>query len=641
MDQVNKEKKITLPPEITKKIIKTRNLKDSKNFKLKKKNIFKYQNALAEVAFYIAKSLDQILIKDFKRKDGLLDKDVKLLDPLAYRETVLATCLKWVYKKVEKTNKILGKEIVKKEFNYVLKDHIGKNFKGKVIDLEDEILEIPDIVDITSPDFLADRWKKDGDQRKKKKIVSLKNPIISIMSNIVEDDFDKFIRYAHKYIDKYGQGIIGVISDNIFSRDRKFLQVRKNLLKYYDKIYVFNLHGNINKNILDTSKEKDDNIFDLPYDLSISFFVKKDINGSNNQTEPKKEKTKIIRYADLRGTKTQKLDILKASSLKETLFQKIHPKLPNWYFVKKDNYLEEEFITYWDLSDIMPKYSKDYDLAKTGLNLYITLSGNDKFKDISSLNAFSNTQKNNFAFGLVDKWDYFFPVYLYFKQSGIKSFSFSNINRQPNFNPFFIEELSRKIKMEFKFDKRGDLIKTFGPEDLFYYIYAIVYSKNYRKRYSEQLENNFPRIPIIKNKKEFRKLVALGKQIADLRLFGENPFEKEETILDNYKKWQIKIGGGDEESLADWEITEIRYRDKNKRVYVNEEKYFQGIAREVWDFRIAGRKVLQEWLLKKYRAEKSLDIKAIKTFMKIAVSIRETLYLMTEVDKTIGDWPKK
>jgi len=45
--------------------------------------------------------------------------------------------------------------------------------------------------------------------------------------------------------------------------------------------------------------------------------------------------------------------------------------------------------------------------------------------------------------------------------------------RSSNFSPAFIDALSATIDMQFVFDGKGDLQATFGPEDVFDYLYAV------------------------------------------------------------------------------------------------------------------------------------------------------------------------
>jgi predicted helicase len=49
--------------------------------------------------------------------------------------------------------------------------------------------------------------------------------------------------------------------------------------------------------------------------------------------------------------------------------------------------------------------------------------------------------------------------------------------------------------MQFIQNGKGDLHQTFGPEDIFTYMYAIFHAPAYRERYAEFLKIDFPRCP--------------------------------------------------------------------------------------------------------------------------------------------------
>lgn len=58
-----------------------------------------------------------------------------------------------------------------------------------------------------------------------------------------------------------------------------------------------------------------------------------------------------------------------------------------------------------------------------------------------------------------------------------------------NLNPEFIADFERRLGFLSLSDGKGDLRRTFGPEDVFDYIYAVLYSPTYRARYAEFLIN--------------------------------------------------------------------------------------------------------------------------------------------------------
>ena len=87
---------------------------------------------------------------------------------------------------------------------------------------------------------------------------------------------------------------------------------------------------------------------------------------------------------------------------------------------------------------------------------------------------------------------YVHPLYLYSNASNL----FDTGVRRPNLAPEFTAEFAEKVGLEFIEDGQGDLTSTFGPEDVFHYIYAVFHAPSYRERYAEFLKIDFPRVPL-------------------------------------------------------------------------------------------------------------------------------------------------
>ncbi|MDO8552617.1 MAG: type ISP restriction/modification enzyme [bacterium] len=231
------------------------------------------------------------------------------------------------------------------------------------------------------------------------------------------------------------------------------------------------------------------------------------------------------------------------------------------------------------------------------------------------------------------------PLYLYPESTNPSLLK--REERLSNFSKTLIGDLQENLGLTFVHEGRGDIVKTFGPEDIFYYTYAVFHSPTYRTRYAEQLKIDFPRLPITSNKEIFKRLVALGNELVNLHLLGENPFDASKTILDEPNKWNVKIDGTAPANLDDWKVTEARYEGKELRVYVNQGQYFEGIEKEVWEFMIGGYQVCEKWLKDRKKAERTLSTDDLKHYMKIVVSLRETIRIMGEIDKAIPTWPIK
>ncbi|MBN2456412.1 MAG: N-6 DNA methylase [Sedimentisphaerales bacterium] len=236
---------------------------------------------------------------------------------------------------------------------------------------------------------------------------------------------------------------------------------------------------------------------------------------------------------------------------------------------------------------------------------------------------------------------YIGPLYLYPKTEKDDLFEHTHCptgkdGRVPNLSPEFVEDFSQSVKLEFASDGVGDLKKTFGPEDIFHYIYAVFHSPEYRRRYAEFLKIDFPRVPTPKNKQLFSKLCDIGEELVKLHLM-------ESTILeDDRRKPVFPVEGGSvvEKGYPRY-IAHADMPQKGK-VYINKKQNFEGVRPDVWEFHVGGYQVCEKWL--KDRRERKLSYEDISHYQKIIVALGETIQLMAEIDKTIetyGGWPIK
>ena len=71
---------------------------------------------------------------------------------------------------------------------------------------------------------------------------------------------------------------------------------------------------------------------------------------------------------------------------------------------------------------------------------------------------------------------------------------------------------------------------TSNPEELFYYIYAILHSRLYREKYSDLLAIDYPRIPIPPDKRFMCELAVCGKALTSTHLLHNVNSENSETF---------------------------------------------------------------------------------------------------------------
>ncbi len=226
-----------------------------------------------------------------------------------------------------------------------------------------------------------------------------------------------------------------------------------------------------------------------------------------------------------------------------------------------------------------------------------------------------------------------FPLYLFPQPNKNTLFdtnqpSDAHGGRRPNLSSAFITAISHKLNMQFIPDGKGDLQQTFGPEDIFHYMYAVFHSPTYRSRYAEFLKIDFPRLPLTSNTNLFRALCKFGERLVALHLmeqFGAN--------LPTYP-----IDGNNMVEKVEYLVADKQ--PEQGRVSINKTQYFDGVPQHIWEFHVGGYQVCHKWL--KDRKGRVLSFDDIRHYQRIVAALAETFTLMEQIDVVIaehGGWP--
>ena len=220
-----------------------------------------------------------------------------------------------------------------------------------------------------------------------------------------------------------------------------------------------------------------------------------------------------------------------------------------------------------------------------------------------------------------------FPLYLYPNGDELIQASpwpAGKDGRRPNLSTQFVEELSSRLRLKFVSDGLGDRRKTFAPEDVFHYIYAIFHSPTYRARYAEFLKIDFPRVPLTTDRKLFARLCEFGTELVGLHLLEDTPTPRATYPI-----------------AGDNRVEKPHYKpltdEAPARVYVNGIQYFDDVPHDVWKFHVGGYQVCEKWL--KDRKGRTLTYDDIETYRKITEALRGTVRIMAAIDESIPAWP--
>ncbi|WP_291725419.1 type ISP restriction/modification enzyme [Bernardetia sp.] len=139
--------------------------------------------------------------------------------------------------------------------------------------------------------------------------------------------------------------------------------------------------------------------------------------------------------------------------------------------------------------------------------------------------------------------------------------------------------------------------RTLTKDTIFAYIYAVLHSPDYRKKYKKILHTELPRIPMYE---DFWKWATWGEKLLNLHLNYEDaiiyPLEREEKEDDDNEKNNKKA---------------ILKADRVRSlVWIDENTYLKNIPEEAWHYRLGVRSAL-EWVLE-HHSERKLRDKTVK-----------------------------
>ena len=159
-------------------------------------------------------------------------------------------------------------------------------------------------------------------------------------------------------------------------------------------------------------------------------------------------------------------------------------------------------------------------------------------------------------------------------------------------------------------DYRAKYSATISKDDIFYYVYGLLHSPDYRTAYAADLKRMLPRIPMVASADDFRAFADAGRKLADLHMGYE-------TV----EPWPLKISGepapsvqGD--ALYDWyRVEKMRFggkstdKDRSTVIY-NSRITVKGILDEAYEYMLGSRSGV-EWVMERYqvKVDKASQIK--------------------------------
>ena len=280
-------------------------------------------------------------------------------------------------------------------------------------------------------------------------------------------------------------------------------------------------------------------------------------------------------------------------------------------FVKTNMYFDRSFNETIGLSpSIFPLKELD--------NVVICVSG------IGSSKGFSVLMVNNLSEYQMISNGQCLPLYWYEE------------NKNPQASLFDDAETNRYIRCDGITDwilkevrNRFGGSRAITKEHIFYYVYGLLHSKQYRERFADDLKKSLPRIPIVDNVQDFMAFYKAGKELADLHLNYEQGINVQTTGHDGdyiffaempmlaHRFFGVKVfgdidirqNGWTDETYQYFAVDKMKFakvRDENgklvadkTRIIYNGHITIENIPLKAYEYIVNGKSAI-DWIMERY-----------------------------------------
>jgi predicted helicase len=144
--------------------------------------------------------------------------------------------------------------------------------------------------------------------------------------------------------------------------------------------------------------------------------------------------------------------------------------------------------------------------------------------------------------------------------------------------------------------------KNITKEHIFYYVYGLLHSPEYRERFADDLKKSLPRLPIVDRVEDFMALARAGRDLAALHLrYEQVPPAPEVSVRDS-----AELGSDEYAHYAVEKMSFAKVRDAagklqpdKSRIVLNSHITVEGIPARAYDYVVNGKSAI-EWLMERY-----------------------------------------
>lgn len=155
--------------------------------------------------------------------------------------------------------------------------------------------------------------------------------------------------------------------------------------------------------------------------------------------------------------------------------------------------------------------------------------------------------------------------------------------------------------------------RNITKEMIFYYVYGLLHSKDYRERFAADLKKSLPRIPIVESLDDFMDFYKAGKELADLHLNYETVAPYPDVIVHGDRQVPLTVkrdpatGGYIQapanDSAYDYfrVVDKMRFKSKQDKstIIYNGNITIENIPQKAYEYIVNGKSAI-EWIVERY-----------------------------------------
>ena len=131
--------------------------------------------------------------------------------------------------------------------------------------------------------------------------------------------------------------------------------------------------------------------------------------------------------------------------------------------------------------------------------------------------------------------------------------------------------------------------KNVTKEDIFYYVYGFLHSKEYRETFANDLMKMLPRLPLVETVTDFWAFSKAGRKLAELHL-------NYETVAPHP---DVNVSGDDGKSYT---VEKMRFpkKDQKDSIIYNSKITVSNIPAQAYEYVVNGKSAI-EWIMERYQ----------------------------------------